>query len=549
MIALPVGTMVESTRSIRVTLAHNARTRTRACEIVERLDGVAAEYFCIPTTIGDGDELALDYALDPGTTERFTAALPELRAEPAVHLPEIVEMARYLETAITYLEKVEVPAVIAPACLRYAQTGTRGAWRLLVVPLVDATLADWATSAPEAWQWMPSPVLFGKAQSPGAYAIGAALCAAISGDVFALHVCRGEQLRRALRGWVGGRARLEQAVRAALPASFRDEGDRLVELVCALLEPVPPSDWHAQLETLGEQLAPYRTAVRWEYEGKIDIARGILERMAATRPREHVPWEVVSRLRGREHDLAGALDAAISAVQSGDPEAVRELAAITRRIAHDQPHQRDLIELSMAAVDRLGMRLGDSGRLHFAHIEARYLERLDSAQRRLTDPMTDAWNNILRTVMLARTHAARDEWAHVAKLCKQAKATVQAMSVGGGQLGAYVVGYLDHLDGVAHCGAALQYADHGYLADAFAKLVASLDVAHRETDEPLVAANVTWLQRVSALAASMKLQDAAAIRTGIAACLAAYGLAGNSSQPGAIVWYDASRLLALSGVP
>ena len=553
-IQLPVGTMAESTRSVRVVLAHNARTRALVQAVVERLDGSAAEYFFIPTTIDDGEELALEYSLEGVETMRFTEALATFAAAPAIHLPELVEMARYLEVAVEYLERVDVPAVIAPACLRYAPNrhAGRGSWRLLVVPLVDVALADWARSAPEAWQWTPSPVLFGKAQSPGAYAIGAALCAALAGDVFPPFAATGDRLRRALRGWVGSRSRLDDAVRGALPDSFADERGELVALVLALLEPAPPDDWRARLECCGEQLAPYRTAVRWEFEGKIDIARGILERMVASRPREHVPWDVVARVRGREHDLEGALDAAISALGDGG-DAVRELAAITRRVAHGgDGASRMMIERAVAAIDRLGPRLGDLGRLYFAHIEARYLDRLTQAEARLAAAMAAPWDNVLRATQLARIHAARSEWARVAVLCKQAKVAVCAMPDSGGGLGRYIVAYLDHLDGVAHCGAAPQYADPAYLADAFARFVASLDAARStcEPDDPLIRGNVHWLHRMAAIADEMQVADAAIIRTGVLAWLSANGIVSEiRHEPPAIVWYDAGRLLALSGAP
>lgn len=582
-VALPIGSLTQVPRGVRVELAHNARTRAHVRAIVERLAGNAAEYFWIPTTIGDGEELALEYALDGAATTAFSDALAAFRAAPAVHLPELVEMARYLEVCVTHLERIEVPAVIGPACLHYApdragpgSSGpwhgnpglhpptylqTRGAWRLVVVPLVDVSLADWARAAPDAWLWTPASVLIGAASSPGAYAIGAALCTALAGDLFPAHLAPGEQLRRALRGWVGDRARLDRAVRDALPASFVDERGRLVDLALALLEPAPPADWRAQLARIAEQLAPYRTAVRWEYEGSVAIARGILERMAASRPPARVPWDVVSRLRGRMDDDAGALDAAIHALDRGEDDAVRELAAVSRRIGNQIGNQtgkaagaqHGLIARAVAAVDRVGAQLGDAGRLHFAHIEARYLGRFAEAQARLTAPMAAPWDEVLRACLSARFHAERGAWPHVAKLCKQARAATQAMPLGGGELGAYLIAYVEHLDGVAHHGATRQFADAGYLADAFARLVASIDGARKlaEPADELVEASARWLLQVAALAEQMQLVDQLAIRTGIAASLAAYGLrpaeTGARTDP-AIAWYDAGRLLALSGV-
>ena len=128
---LPIGELSEGTdRRGRVTMAHNARTRGLVQSIVERLDGIAAEWFWIPTTVDEDEgDLVLEYALAAEPSMAFPAALPRFRARPEIHLPEIVEMARYLEACTRVLAQVEVTALIAPACLRYAPDRDEGAWR------------------------------------------------------------------------------------------------------------------------------------------------------------------------------------------------------------------------------------------------------------------------------------------------------------------------------------------------------------------------------------------------------------------------------------
>ncbi len=557
---LPVGELVETPdRRLRVTMAHNARTRGLVQSIVERLDGIAAEWFWIPTTVDEYEgDLVLEYSLAADQSMTFSEALPRMRARPAVYLPEIVEMARYLEACTRVLAQVEVTALIAPACLRYAPDRDEGAWRLMVVPLVDATLADWARAIPESWMWTPSRALLGRsAPNAGAYAVGAALCHALAGDLFPTGLPSGGRFRRTLGGPIGPGARLTGIVAKAVPDSFGDEGLALSALALALLEPTPPSDWQKLLAQLGEQLAPYRTAVRWEYEGKVDVARGILERFAASTPKEHVPWDVLSRLRGADQDYGGALEAAIDALGSGD-EGIRDLAAVTRRIAHSRPplESRPMIEKAIAAVDALGTRVGDLGRLHFAHIEARYLERWNEAQQRLAQPAKDPWDNVLRATLLARIHAARSEWAHVARICKEARTATVAMPGQGGNLGQYLVAYVDYLDGIAHYGAVTTYNDPGYLADAFSRMVACLGATASVCDpsDPLIEAGVHWLYWIGDLANRMNVPDAKAIRTGITAYLGAQGLGQRISEQQRretppLVWYDAGRLLALSGAP
>lgn len=558
-VALPLGEMTELEGGrVRVVMPLNARTRGLVQSIVERLDGVAAEWFWVPSHVDEGGtELILDYALEKEHHTSFAAALPRFHAKPAVHLPELVELARYLEACTRLLERIEVTALVSPASLRYAPDRDEGAWRLMVIPLVDVGVAEWAHAAPEAWMWTPPRALLGKSANGGAYAIGVMLCSALLGDMFPAHVPPSLRFKRALRGWLGNAKAIPAAVQAALPRSFSDEAAALAALAVALVEPHPPSDWAQQLVQISEQLGPYRTSVRWEYEGKIENARGVLERFAASAPRQHVPWDVLSRLRGADHDFGGALQAAIDAVATGD-DGIRELAAVTRRLAHARPPEecRPMIEKAIAAVDALGTRLGDAGRLHFAHIEARYLGRTEDAMRRLHAPAKEPWDNVLRGVIVARCHAVRKEWAHCARVVKEARAGVQAMEFSGGNLGAYAVAYLDYLDGVAHYGATSQYNDPGYLADAFSRITQSIDATGRVCDasDPLIEANVHWLHWIGDLANRLDVPEAKAIRTGIAAFLGAAGLDRRISEhqrrgEPPLVWYDASRLLALSGAP
>lgn len=564
---LPVGEMSESAGGhVRVAMALNARTRSAVQSIVERLDGVAAEWFWIPTTVDEYEgDLVLEYALDSGRSAAhsmtFTEALPRFREQPRVYVPELVALARYLEACIRVLEHAQVPAVLGPACLRYAPQRTQGAWRLMVVPLVDVTLADWARSSPEAWMWTPGRALLGKESADtAAFVVGAALATALGGDLFPAHAPASARFSRALRGWVGQAPRVRQAARDGVPASFGEEGTALAALTLALLEPSPPSDWDKLLAQVAEQLHPYRTAVRWEYEGNVDVARDILERYAATTPKEHVPWDVLGRLRSADQDPAGAVQAAIDALAAAHPieDGVRDLAAEVRRIAHSRPplEARPLIERAVAAIDALGARAGDLGRLHFAHIEARFLERTDAALHRLSAPFKDPWNTIVKATIQARLLAGQGHHAHVARICKEAKAAIQAMPLGGGELGRYVVAYLDYLDGVAHYGATSQYNDPGYLADAFSRIVSSLDATPGVCDpsDPLISANVHWLHWIGDLANQMKIDGAHAIRTGIDAYLSSTGLTRRISEQQRrerppLVWYDAGRLLALSGAP
>jgi hypothetical protein len=556
---LPVGEMSESPDGrVRVSMALNARTRGAVQSIVERLDGVAAEWFWIPTSVDEYEgDLVLDYALEQSKSMSFATALPRFVAEPRVHLPELVELARYLEACIRVLERVNVPAILGPACLRYAPQRTQGAWRLMVVPLVDVSLAEWARSSPDAWAWMPSRSLLGKEPPDlAAFVVGAALCHGLAGDLFPSHLPPSERFRRVLRGWIGQAQRVRAGVRDGLPQSFSDEGTALAALSLSLIEPSPPSDWGKLLAQVGEQLHPYRTAVRWEYEGNVDVARDVLERFAATTPKEHVPWDVLGRLRSADQDPSGAVQAAIDAL--GTEDGVRDLAAEVRRLAHSRPPQetRPLIERAVAAIDLLGSRAGDFGRLHFAHIEARYLDRTDAALHRLSAPFKDPWDAIVKSTIQSRLLAGQGHHAHVARICKESKAAIGAMPLGGGELGTYVVAYLDYLDGVAHYGATSQYNDPGYLADAFSRIVSCLDATPTVCDpsDPLIEASVHWLYWIGDLANQMKIDGAKAIRTGIDAYLGATGLGRRISEQQRrerppLVWYDAGRLLALSGAP
>src|SRR5262245_15805166 len=156
-VVLPVGTLTETPgRGVRISMPHTARTRGLVRTILERLDGAAAEWLWVPTVVDEaGDELVLDYELEASESQAFPAALPRFIKTPEVYLPELIGLARYLAAASHALDRVQVPSLIAPACLRYTPS-REGAWRLMVVPLIDVSLADWAGAAPPAWEWTPA---------------------------------------------------------------------------------------------------------------------------------------------------------------------------------------------------------------------------------------------------------------------------------------------------------------------------------------------------------------------------------------------------------
>jgi len=545
---------------VRVRLTVGSDARAQARKLLDRLQRGAASLLCMPSEIADtGDGLALDYAVDSGSLP-FAAALTRWRASLAVYLSEVLTMARYLERCITALAELDTPLVVAPACLRYQPTGPQphGAFRLLAVPLIPALLADWVCAPPDTWTWLSGDSLLRRPPPrPGPYAIGAAVYTAVAGELFPVRSAA-ERFRRALRGQAGTPGAVAAAARAALPGSFTAEADALDALVTRLLSGGHGHDWRDQLARVGEQLDPYRTAVRWEHEGEIQIARQILERLAATVPDRAVPWRALARLRERDGDETGAHAAALAAVEDGDPDGVRGLVADMRRIAGSDPDDPDAdarrIWLASAAdaLGKLGSRLGDAARIQLAHLEARYLGRDDSAAARLADGTGSAWDDVVRRVVLARLTAAHAAWPQVAKLCKEARLAVQEMPLTGGALGGYVIAYLDYLDGVAHFGAVGVYADAGYLADAFDRFVAALDRARTICDpsDPLIDAVIGWLGWIGSLAHQLQLPAARAIGHGIDAYLAAHGIERRSAGADVpvLIWYDEDRLLTLSGV-
>lgn len=557
---LPLGRLVTDHEHLRVTLVLDAGARLRTRAVFDRLDREATDWFCLPRTIEETpDSLVLAYALDASSLA-FSAAVPRWRTALAVHLPELIAMARYLERCAEALAKVADTVAIAPGWLRWFPTGPArgGRFRLLAVPLVGIGLADWASASPETWSWLSNDVLLGRpAPHAGAHAVGAALYTAIAGELFPVRPVS-ERFRRALRGQAGAPGAFARAALVAVPSSFTDEAGALAALVTGLLSPEPPAGWRDQLAQLGEQLGAHRTAVRWEYEGKIRIARQILERFAVTVPRHEVPWEVLARLRDRDGDGQGALAAALEALGDGDPDAARGLLRQLRRVAREvdgrepggDPGTAAWIASAIAALDQLGDQLGDLGRIHLAHIEARYLGRASAAGGRLVRRAAGTWDEILRCTLLARLHAGAADWTYVAKLCEDTRLAIRAMPLAGGTLGAYTTAYLDYLDGVAHFGAVGMYSDSGYLADAFERFVAALGRALEicAADDELVVAVIDWLDWVGSVAHHLQLPAARAIGRGINAYLAALGSQRGTGRRGVppLIWFDEDRLLALS---
>lgn len=557
-LALPLGTLVTERTRVRVTLALDGHARRRARAAVESLHRGAPAWFCLPDSVEDGGgRLVLDYAIDPASLA-FDAALPHWRSSLATSLPELIAMARYLESCTRMLAEISEHVPIAPAFLRYLPTSPapHGAFQLLAIPMINCTVGDWARAAAETWSWQSRDALLGRPGSPGAYAIGAAMHTALAGEVFPVRSVA-ERFRRALRGQVGTPDAVGEAARGGLPQSFTEEADALQALIAGLLAPEPPADWRDQLARIGEQLDALRVAVRWEYEGEIEIARQILERVAVTARSEQVPWDVLARLRDRDDDAAGARAAALHALGGGDAGDVRALVRKIRGVACEIEDAdgdtgavaplRDWIAEAIAAIDDRDRQLADLDRLRLAHVEARALGRMERAMKRLARKAEEPWDDIVRRVLLIRFHAGTGDWLHVAKQCKDVRLAIQAMPVTAGAPVDYVIAFVDALDGIAHFGALALYPDAGFLADAFERFAASLDRARAvcAPDDSLVDATIAWLQWIRRMTLQLSLSTARAVASGIDAYLAAHNFSRQHAGPSVppLVWYDDARLL------
>jgi hypothetical protein len=547
-VRLPLGELREaSDGSIRVALRVPPGERARVGAFFERVASFAGRHGAAAALLAPASmeptEAGLELAYACAGTEGFDGAA--WRADAATRLPALLALARAVSGALTALVRAGWGTL--PLSPRQVRVGEGGTLRLIALPPLAASLAEYAAADREAWVWAPPEALRGETETGATYAAGALLHAGIAGDPLPSHLPRAEQLARLLRGRSGTHAALAVALEAALPRALAEDGEALARAVTQLLDPDRAQRaGEEELEAVCAALPALRVAEAWERQGEAPRALAVL-RLAEAQGRAGAGAAAATvRMARSAGDLEQEIVASARAITSGEvgSSAVPHHLALLEEAAAGGPERRELLLRGIALLDgALGDAASDAARVHLAHLEVRHLGLADAARNRLRQRFAGEWCRALGCVLRARDHLETRQHARASHAAREGRALIEAAPQKGGRVGAYALAYLDLLDGVANFGAAAALADPSFLRDAFGCLTRSLDGALALDAADLVAGGTAWLAHLRGEAQRPGASTALGILgLGIDAYLTARALSPRGSERPAVPWYDAEIL-------
>jgi hypothetical protein len=549
---LPRGELRAGDDGVQVRLYASKDEREGIDRLAQRFRRLDEKHFLVPASVDwDGEGALLRYPREPGSVLGFHDALGAWENERAAHLPLFLELARFLDTCGRELANAELGAfAFAPIHVRYTP-GVSGAFRVLLFPLPPVELQDWARASEECWAWLtPHALLREDPRGAQAHSIGAALAHCLA-KPFPETLGAAERFQRVLHGRTLATARLESALDGVLPRGLSEERRELSTWLAAALD--EPSDrWREKLVELHGRLTPHRLAARWEYEQQPTLARRVLEVAA---PDRAIPWDGLARLRAREGEWTGAIEAALAAImESPEVPPIFDALALVRHIPDPAARARSAARVVSSIderIDRGGLHplAIEEITLHLADLELRVLDDGAAVRKRLDLRFAVPWHQALRAVLLANAFTRSGEHVRASKVCAEGRALVASMANDGGAPGRWASAYLAYLEGVANFGAVAAFSDTSYLADAYEAFVRAIDgaIGAYGPSDPLVEAGAHWLRWLVAFASSTGAPNLATVKVGADAYLRARKL--RFFVPDAaplLMTYDAAVLLPLS---
>jgi hypothetical protein len=551
---LPRGELRTTEGGVQVRLLASREEREGIDRLVERFRRLDAAHFLVPRSVEwDGEGVLLRYPAEHASVMALEEALGAWENERAAHVPLFLELARFLDTCGRELAKAELGAfAFAPIHVRYTP-GVHGVFRVLLFPLPPVELEDWARASEAAWAWLtPRALLREDPRGAQAHSIGAALYRCLVAPS-PEGLSAAERFERVIHGRSFSRSRLDAALDGLLPRGLADERRDLVAWLTAVLEDGDAGEaWREKLVSLHERLSPHRLAARWEYERQSTLARRVLELAA---PDRAIPWDGLARLRAREGEWAGAIEASLSAIaESPEVPLVFDALALVRHVPDAKSRALSAARV-VAAIDERLARGGihplgvEEIRLHLADLELRVLGDVAAGRARLDVRFAVPWHQALRSVMLAYAYTRAGDHVRASKASAEGRALVASMANDGGAPGRWASAYLSYLEGIANFGAVAAFSDTSYLADAYEAFARSIDGAIEAYGgaDPLVEAGAHWLRWLVAFATQTGAPNLAAVKLGADAYLRARKLRFFVPDAAPLLMiYDAAVLLPLS---
>jgi hypothetical protein len=569
----PVGTLVLSDDgSIQATVRYGRADGAASMTAPPAFSALGSPFFLEFSDFQQQtDHLALYWKPHGVRVTPLTAIATEWRREPAVHLPEAIQLVQTIGRACRELDHLRpLRFLFSPAqvLLSIGEDGLRH-WAFVPVPLNAATYADFATSSPDVLAWTAADEVLSIGQPDWGYLMASALHYCLVGESFPAHLPRNERIRRLLLSRAGNPALTKAVLMAALPRAMAATGAALGEFVSSLLGPIhgrliPPTRIARDFDRLQEDLAPTRLAAAWEAERNYHRAVAILNTFAQTGPAEQVPWETLARLRDLTGDAAGAtkIRTTILPAKAGEPEL---LIAKVRAIVARGPEGRPALEEAVLQLQtaeqaarplRAGLQstqsststphagLSDEEFLYLVYVNGRWLGHLDESIQLLTRDFPVTWYNVVKLIVTARLLVEKQAWTEVSWNCREARRIIEKMPGHAGANGQYTLAYSDMLDGIAHLRAVENGLPSAYLSDGLVRLENAWIGLREFSPDELEPCLAGWLTAITRKLAAYP--ELALFSLGAEAFCQSLGKPGESAMPEplSVPWFAEEHLFS-----
>jgi hypothetical protein len=420
---------------------------------------------------------------------------------PQIQIPVFSHLAKFLVSCSQQLRQAGIEVLPFSPLFLFYTLNSDDPWHLILLPIPGIKIGDWAQADPLSWQWISSKTVLEGSMPTESFLYASILHFCLSSDLFPELLTRQEKFKHFLIGWAKPLPAFHRTLSAALPTSLDEERKNFEKVTADLLNPdheihSVSEQFQTCIETLEKDFSIDRLAARWEYERKPDVALELLLNYSDFVGQESIPWGMVARLKEKDGDWEGGLDARLKALTFGEGDAIRNAICCLPRIAGLEAGtvgDSFFVEAFNKVDAALCKPLEEFHILQMAHLEARYLREYAGAQERLKKDFSDPWNQLLRLMILARILCIQEEYPAVSRFCKKGMQIVNKLLDQGLHKGRYVLSYLQILDGIAQFGAVGRLSDVSYLIDAFACFTAALDVALDIDAGDLIETGTHWL--------------------------------------------------------
>jgi hypothetical protein len=302
----------------------------------------------------DSDGFHLTWPAARGEPKGLLDLVPAWRGYPAVHIPEVLDLGRFVYRASSELDHLRpLRFLFSPPqiCRLTGEFGQRH-WMIVPLPLEGAGTSNFVAASELSTAWLSGDELLGVVSPDRCYLLGAVLYYCLVSDLLPKEISRGERFRRCLSFRAGNLANARAVIQSSVPKALAVVGDQLAEFICAILGPsygraISPAQAIVKLEQFQTEFAPPRLASLWEAEGNDIRAIAILNAFALSANKDEIPWQVLARLRKATGDVTGAAQALKNVVLSPEEKKAVFLAK-THSAGHSGSEGRAEVERAVA---------------------------------------------------------------------------------------------------------------------------------------------------------------------------------------------------------